>query len=241
MQIFAVAQISVLKARVDDHLIYFVLQLFELAVGHAESPFLSIVRGTIRDEVGLFRQGVKVLPKLCERYVLAHGNTVAHDVEVRPGKVDNFFAAAVLDIGIANVPLARDRPIEDGSSRWYLVHLQCNVRSNFAQCLPHTIPGNAATNREYLGGEGEDFLAYSSVRSGSPRSPRRFMMSRAPTLACGSASRLTSKFGHQRGIAWAPGLGVPQLGIEDAVGQQLFDMPDALISRTLELFQCQAG
>src|SRR5258708_7080186 len=32
-----------------------------------------------------------------------------------------------------------------------------------------------------------------------------------------------------------------QVGIEDAVGQQLFDMPDALISRALELFQCQAG
>ena len=131
MQIFAVAQISVLKARVDDHFICFVLQLFELAVGHAKSPVLRIVRGTIRDEIGLFWQGVNVLPKLCKRHVLAHGNTVAHDVKVRPGKVDNFFTAAILDISIADVPLARDRPIEDRSSGRYLMHLQMRYARQF--------------------------------------------------------------------------------------------------------------
>src|SRR5262245_49264996 len=203
MQIFAVAKMPILKARVDHHFICFILQFFELAVGHAESPLLSIVRGTIRDEVGLFREGMKVLLKLYERYVLAHRNTIAHNVEVRAGKVDNFFTAAILDIGIANVPLARDRPIEDGSSRRYLVHVQCNVRSNFTQCLPHTIPGNAATNREYPGGEGEDLLAYFRCQE-----PLAEISPQSHDVACTYAYRL-SKFGHERGLAWAPEMSVP--------------------------------
>jgi len=176
---------------------------------------------------------MNVLPKLCERYVLAHGNAVAHDVKVRPPKVDNFFVAHVLDIGIANIPLVRYRPIEYGSTRWYLKHLQCYVRSNFAQGLPYSVAGDTATDREDLRGEGEDFFAYILRQERRPKiSPRVHL--------CLSV-RSTTKFGHQRRTARVPGLGMTQIGIEDSVGQQPSDMPDALIPRTLELFQCQAG
>src|SRR5262245_3344661 len=61
-------------------------------MGHAESPVLSIIRGAIRDKVGLSRQRVNVPTKLCERYVLAHGDTVDHCVKVAPGKVNNSLA-----------------------------------------------------------------------------------------------------------------------------------------------------
>src|SRR5262249_45477609 len=67
-------------------------------MGHAESPVLSIIRGAIRDKVGLSRQRVNVPTKLCERHVLAHGDTVAHYVQVGPGKVNNSLAPAILDI-----------------------------------------------------------------------------------------------------------------------------------------------
>src|SRR3984893_19511107 len=110
--------------------------------------------------VGLSWQRMNVLTKLCERYVLVHGDTVAHDVQVGPGKVNDFFAAAILDVCIANVPLARDRPIKDLCARRHLIRLQRNVRTNFTQRLSHAIAGDAAAYGEYLGSKREDFLAY---------------------------------------------------------------------------------
>src|SRR5262249_741706 len=127
---------------------------------HAKSPVLGIIGGAIRNEVGLLRERVDVLTKLRERHVPVHGDTVAHDVQVRPGKVNDFFAAAILDIGVANVPLARDRPIKDLCARRHLMVLELNVRTNFTQGLSYAITGDAAADGKYLASKSEDFLAY---------------------------------------------------------------------------------
>src|SRR2546430_2654245 len=129
-------------------------------MGHAESPVLRIIGGAIRDEVRLLRQCVDVLTKLRERYVPVHGDTVAYDVQIGPVKVNDFFAAAILDICIANVPLARDRPIEDLCARRHLMRFERNVRTNFTQRLSDAIAGDAAANREYLSSKRENTLAY---------------------------------------------------------------------------------
>ena len=160
VQILAVGQKSIFKARVDEHLIGLVSQAFELTVRHAESPVLGIIGCSIGDQIRLIRQRVKMLLELGQRDPLSHGHAVAHDVQVRPSKVDNLFAPLILDVGVANVPLARDGPIEDRGPRRHLVHLKLDMRADLAQCLPHAIAGDAAANRIYLGGKGEDFFAY---------------------------------------------------------------------------------
>ena len=103
---------------------------------------------------------MKMFLELGQRDMLSYGHTIAHDVQVRSGKVDNLFALLVFDIGVANIPFARDRPIEDRGS----VGTSCTSRlicaADLAQCLPHAIAGDAAADRIYLGGKGEDFLAY---------------------------------------------------------------------------------
>src|SRR5271157_3059971 len=99
---------------------------------HAECPVLSIIRGPIRYKIRLFRQSVNVLFELSQRYALPHRDAVAHDVKIRPGKVDDLVACAILDVSITNVPLTRDRPIKDLHSGGNFVYLQRKLRTDFA-------------------------------------------------------------------------------------------------------------
>ena len=75
---------------------------------------------------------MNVLLKLTQQEALPHRDAVAHDVEIGSGEVDDLFARAILYVRITNVPLARDRPVEDPGSRRNLARLQRKMRSNFA-------------------------------------------------------------------------------------------------------------
>ena len=51
----------------------------------------------------------------------------------------------------------------------------------------------------------------------------------------------TRPFGDARGLMpvfWRGG-GVPEVSRDNAIGDQLLDMADALVTRTFELFECQ--
>jgi hypothetical protein len=123
MEILAVGQISILKTRVDHHLIALVSQARKLTMGHAECPVLCIVGSSIGDKIRLIGQGMDMLLELAQRNPLSHRHAITHDMQIRAGKIDDFFALFVLDVGMANVPLARDGPIEDGGSRRNLMNL----------------------------------------------------------------------------------------------------------------------
>src|SRR6266403_4395825 len=74
-------------------------------------------------------------------------------------KVEDLFAPLVLDIRFANIPLARNDPIEDCGPRRHLVNLKLDVRTYCPQRLPDATTGDTAANRVYLGDKSEDFLA----------------------------------------------------------------------------------
>ena len=108
--------------------------------------------------------------------------------------------------------------------------------ADLAQRLPDAVAGYASANRIDLGGQRKDFLAdviedqtiqgRSAISSGRP--DRRRLRSRpvqVRSCRCG-------------GLAGAAR--VPQLAVENAVGQQFLDVADALIARSLEFLQRDA-
>src|ERR1700751_5789832 len=118
---------SVHEAGVDQNLIRVISQFFQLVVRKAKCPVLRIVRRSVRDEIGLIRQRVQMVLKLAQWHVTPYRNAVTHNVQVRARKIDNLFASYVLDVGVLDVPLTGNGPIEDGSSRWHLMNVQFNV------------------------------------------------------------------------------------------------------------------
>ena len=66
MQILPVCQVSVGKARVDEHLIGFVSEAFQQTMGHAECPVLGVIGRSIGDQVGLIGQRIDVLLELSQ-------------------------------------------------------------------------------------------------------------------------------------------------------------------------------
>src|SRR5947209_3073252 len=94
---------------------------------------------------------MEVLLELTERHALPHGHAVAHDVQIRLCKVDDFFAALVFYVGIANVPFARNGPVENRGPGRNFMNLQGDVFAKLTQRMPYAIAGDAAANRVYFG------------------------------------------------------------------------------------------
>src|SRR5260370_20950866 len=128
-------------------------------MGHGEWPVLGIIRSSIGDKIGLIGKRVEMRLEFAQRNPLSHWGAIAHDMQIRVSKVDDLFTLFVLNVRIPNIPLARDRPIEDCRSRRHLMHVQWNVRTNFAQRLSHPISCDAPANGKYLGGKRKNFLA----------------------------------------------------------------------------------
>ena len=150
---------AVRKTGVDYNLIGLVAQSLELSMGNAKCPIFGIIGRSIRDEIGLIGQRIQMLLQFAKRQTLPHRNAVAHDVQVRSLEIDDLLASFVLDIGVADVPLAWNCPVEDGGPGRNFMDVQGNVRANFAQSLPYAVTGNAAAKRENPGGKREQFAA----------------------------------------------------------------------------------
>src|SRR5258706_9217788 len=80
-------------------------------------------------------------------------------MQVCQSEIDILLASPILDIRVANIPLARDDPIEDLGPGRYFVNLKLDVRVYRAQGLPDAKAGDTAANRIYLRDKGEDCLA----------------------------------------------------------------------------------
>ena len=117
--------------------------------------------------------------KFRQRRAFPHWKTVAHDMKVGLGKVDDFLAHAILYISVPNVPLTGDRPSRRPRSRWELHAPPAGIRPDFAQRLPDAVAGNTPTDREYSGGSPAKIsLPASGARSCSQSSPRQSMPGR---------------------------------------------------------------
>jgi hypothetical protein len=71
-------------------------------------------------------------------------------VQVRPTEVDDPVAGGVGDVGPAEAPLARDRPVEDLGAGRHLVDLDVDVLAEAVERLADPLPGDAAADREDL-------------------------------------------------------------------------------------------
>ena len=128
-------------------------------MGHAKRPALLIIRSSIGDEVGLVGQRVKMLFEFAQRNSLSHRHAIAHDVQIGPGKVYDFFSMLVFYVRIANVPFTRNGPVEDLGPRRHFMDLQSDVLAKLIQRISHPVTGDAAANRVYLSGKSEDLIA----------------------------------------------------------------------------------
>src|SRR6185312_13462218 len=75
-----------------------------------------------------------------------HRHTVAHDVQVRPVEIHNLPAFGILDPGVPDIPFRRNHPVERCGPTRHLVQIERSKRPYLAQCLPDTVPSDAATN-----------------------------------------------------------------------------------------------
>src|SRR4249920_794267 len=79
-----------------------------------------------------------------------HRNAVVYVVEIVLTEVDNATTVPILDVGIANVPLLGNGPVEDLRSRRDLVDLQRDPLGDPAQGLADTLAGDAPADGEQL-------------------------------------------------------------------------------------------
>jgi hypothetical protein len=82
-------------------------------------------------------------------------------MQVGDGEIDDALAGGVLDVGVRDVPFARDRPVENLRAGRQLRCLNGDVAPDDLQRLPNAIAGDAAADRKELGGERIHALAYS--------------------------------------------------------------------------------
>ena len=80
----------------------------------------------------------------------ANGLAVADDVEVRLAEVDDPLARRRRDVGVADVPLVRHRPVEHLRPARHLVDLERDPLADRRSVCAHAVAGDAATDREEL-------------------------------------------------------------------------------------------
>ena len=125
----------------------------QIVVGEAEAPALLVVRRPVGDEVGAVGQREEVGAQLLQCEALPHGCAVAHEVQVRPGEIDDAIAAVVLDEGIADVPLGRDDPVEGRGARRDFVDLEREFGAHAGERLAHSCTRDAPGDREEVDAE----------------------------------------------------------------------------------------
>jgi hypothetical protein len=69
-------------------------------------------------------------------------------MEVRSLKVDDFLARRIPNVGVLDIPLARDRPVEHLRPGWNFVNLQGNMLLEAPKRLTNSISSDASADRK---------------------------------------------------------------------------------------------
>src|SRR3984893_19474342 len=150
VHMLAIDERTILEGRINHDVIESLPQAFGQTVRDTETPILRVIRGTIRNYIGLFRQRIQVLFELSQRHALAHRYTVVQHVKVGGREIDDLPAAPVANIGIANVPFPWYGPVEDVGPRRYLMDVDIDMALNVPERLPHTPPPDTCGKFEKL-------------------------------------------------------------------------------------------
>jgi hypothetical protein len=160
-QILAIRQMTVEQRGVDANFVVVFRHLFQLPVRETETPVFLVIRGTVRNQIRLLRQGVKVGSQLGQRHRALYRNAVVYDVQIVPAKINDPFAAGVLNVGIANVPFAGHSPVEDPGAAGNFVDVERYFLFQASQRLAEAVAGDAAANRVQLADQSKNFVANS--------------------------------------------------------------------------------
>ena len=157
-QILAIRQMTVEQRGVDANFVVVFRHLFQLPVRETETPVFLVIRGTVGNQIRLLRQGVKVGSQLGQRHRALYRNAVVYDVQIVPAKINDPFAAGVLNVGIANVPFAGHRPIKHPSSGGNFVYGKRDETLQAPKCLAKTITSDTAAKRIEIGNQSMHFM-----------------------------------------------------------------------------------
>ncbi len=146
----AVRDVAVGERHVDPDAVLALRQRLRDAAARAEPPALGPVGRPVRHDVRVARVGVQVLPQRGEVDRRVHRDAVAEKMERGIGDVDDAGSVRPLDPGLADVPFARQRPVEDLRPRRELHRPQRDVLADPRERRPHAVPGEAARERVEL-------------------------------------------------------------------------------------------
>jgi hypothetical protein len=105
-------------------------------------------------------EGEQVLLELGQRHGGPHRHAVAEQVQVARLEVDDPLAGRVGHPGVADVPLARHRPVQHLGAGGDLVDLQAaELAADDLQGAAHAVAGDAAADRVELGDQLVQLLA----------------------------------------------------------------------------------
>ena len=90
--VFAEGKVSLFQGRIDADLVFVVLQPHPVVVAQAKSPVFRVVRGPVRNPVGMIRQREQMFFQLLERDLRLNRNTVTDHVQVRFLEIDDSLA-----------------------------------------------------------------------------------------------------------------------------------------------------
>ncbi|KPV52094.1 hypothetical protein SE17_17495 [Kouleothrix aurantiaca] len=143
----AIAQVAGRERRVDAHLVGAVGQRVEIPLAQAEAPLALIIAGAVGHPIGMLGRCEQVRAQLAQRQRALHRLAVVQHMQVRLAEIDHALAAAVFDIGVANIPLVGHQPVEHGRARRNLMQRQRHVFLQDAQGFAHARAGDAAADR----------------------------------------------------------------------------------------------
>jgi hypothetical protein len=142
----AVAEVAGLEGGINTDLKFVVGKGIELALGQTEAPSFLVVGGAIGDPIRRIREREEMFAEFGEAHFPANRSTIVKDVEAGLFEVKDGFSRGVFDEGIADVPLFRHDPIEDGCAGGDLVKREGDERLEEAKALPEAITRDAAAN-----------------------------------------------------------------------------------------------
>src|SRR5262249_46322017 len=135
-------------------------------------------------------------------------------------EIDHALAGGVLDVGVGDVPLERNGPIQNlRPARRFGPH-ERNAPLYEIETAANAPTGDAPANRKEFAGQGVHPLA--RARPAERCVKVEVAIEQGPSLS-------------------RRNLGDAQIGVEPTIGQELTNMSDALVARSLEFLEREVG
>jgi hypothetical protein len=118
---------TIFKGRINEHIIFFIVQAVQHLLGNTESPIFFVVRSSVWDQVWLIRQREKVFLQLRKFYFSINWHAVIQDVQIRFLKINNLFPFCILYIRIPNIPLSWHNPVKNLCASRHFMQFNWNM------------------------------------------------------------------------------------------------------------------